>query len=321
MNLKRSGVEKMKEENDVDSFFDDTFNNEDLIKKAKRKGNFRITGISLFVSICVLILIILLKLQLTPFLMHKKIVEKELYYELYGANVYTGPWEENYKLVGSTATAPKYKLLDGNLVNLGDVSLTSSVIETTVGKSKFEQFSYDGHRVMNFFHPALNYSSYVNDLDKLAEVNDGKLIEMGISFDKSYSYDEVVEMLPRGVKLQWNWVNTFSQDELNTINETNEENKEYATNFKASEVLGFPTIAKDGEQIENPVESFISTVNDASDQGGSYKEEFEVIHSSIKNKKVQIVGVVVVGDKQQLVTLKNKNYIKSSSFGAIVDEY
>lgn len=306
MSLKRSGVEKMKEENEVDSFFENTLNNKDLIKKAKRKGNFRITGISLLASLCLLALLLLLKLQLTPYLMHKQIVEKDLYAELYGANTHLGLWTETYKLLGSTAVAPKYKLLNDKLVPLHEVSLNSSEIETTVAG-----YSYDGNRVMNFFHPSVNYKTYANDLKNLSKVEDGKLIELGISFDRAYSYEDVVSMLPKDVKLQWNWVNIFYEDEL----------KDERASFEESEVFGFSTITKDGKTLKKPEQQFMSTLNDASTKGGKHKKEFKELYTLLKNKNIGIVGVVIVGDKKQLATLENKTYVKASSFGVMTNQY
>ena len=306
----------MKEDHEIDSFFDSTFNDTDLIKSAKRKSYFRITGVSLLVSICVVILLILLKIQLTPYFMNQKMIEKELFYEIYGANTYTGAWTEQYKLVNSSAVAPKYKLLNGKPVHLGDISFDSSPIEVTVGNSEFEQFSYQGHRVMNFFHPSFEYPKYSNDLSKLDNVNDGKLIELALSFDQSYSYEEVVSMLPKDVTLQWNWVNTFSSEEVEGLKTTGSEI------FQEHNVAGFPSISKAGELMANPVNSFMETLDLARSKGGSYKEEFEHIYNVLKDDQdIKIIGVVVVGDKQQLKSLINQNYIKASSFGAIIDEY
>ena len=304
----------MKEDHEIDSFFDSTFNDTDLIKSAKRKSYFRITGVSLLVSICVVILLILLKIQLTPYFMNQKMIEKELFYEIYGANTYTGAWTEQYKLVNSSAVAPKYKLLNGKPVHLGEVSFDSSPIEVTVGNSEFEQFSYQGHRVMNFFHPSFEYPKYSNDLSKLDNVNDGKLIELALSFDQSYSYEEVVSMLPKDVTLQWNWVNTFSAEEIEGLKATGSEL------FQEHNVAGFPSISKAGELMANPVNSFMETLDLARSKGGSYKEEFEHIYNVVKADQ-DIIGVVIVGDKQQLKSLINQNYIKASSFGAIIDEY
>lgn len=319
----------MKEDHEIDRFFDSTFNDKNLIKSAKRKSYFRITGVSFLVSICVFILLVLLKVQLTPYLMDKKMAAKELYYEIYGANIYTGTWTEHYKLVGSSAIAPKYKLLNGKPVNLGEVSLETSNIEITVGNSEFAQFSYTGNRVMNFFHPSLQYHQYANDLNELNKVNDGKLIEMALSFDQAYTYNEVVSMLPKDVSLQWNWVNAYSTEELEGLKGSNLSNSENpATILKEHEVAGFPSISKAGEKIKNPVNSFIETLDLSLSKGGSFKEDFEYIynvlkkdHASLTNENVEIIGVVVVGDKQQLTSLLDKNYINASSFGASIDWY
>lgn len=318
----------MKEDHEIDRFFDSTFNDEDLIKSVKRKSYFRMTGVSFLVSICVLILLVLLKIQLTPYLMNQKMVAKELYYEIYGANIYTGTWWEQYKLVGSSATAPKYKLLNGKLVNVGEVSLDTPNIEISIGNSEFEQYSYGGNRVMNFFHPSLQYQKYADDLNELNKVNDGKLIEMAISFDQAYTYKEVVSMLPHDVSLQWNWVDTYSTEEIDGLKDPSPTESGNLIPLKEHEVAGFPTISKTGEQIKNPIHSFISSLDLAISKGGTYKEEFEHIHNVLKkdhtsltNKNIKIIGVVVVGDKQQLQALRDEKYIKSSSFGTIIDRY
>lgn len=316
----------MREEHEMDSFFDSIVDEKNLINAAKRKSYFRIMAVSFFVSMCVLILMVLLKIQLTPYFMNQKMIEQELYYEIYGANIYTGTWTEQYKLVNSSAVAPKYKLLNGRPVNLGEISFDSSPVEITVGNSEFAQFTYSGNRVMNFFHPSLQYPKYENALNELNNVNDGKWIELGLSFDQPYAYEEVVSMLPKDVTLQWNWVNTFSEEEIKAFNS---EQAEYTDAILQEHVVaGFPSILKDGATIKEPVNSFITTLDLARSKGGSYKEEYEYIYNTLKNNQdsltnenIKIIGVVVVGDKQQLKSLINQHYIKASSFGAIIDKY
>lgn len=313
----------MKEDHEIDRLFDPTFNDKDLIKSAKRKSYIRMTGISFLVSICALALLLLLKIQLTPYLMDQKMTVKELHYEIYGANIYTGAWTERYKLVGSSATAPKYKLLNGKPVLIGEISLDTSDREITVGSSELVQFSYSGNRVMNFFHPAVQYEQYAHDLNELNKVNDDKWIELALSFDQPYTYEEVVSMLPADVTLQWNWVNAFSAEEIESLQASNQVDSEYPPIFKEQDVAGFPSISKSGETIQDPVNAFIETLDLAREKGGSYQEDYEHMYNTLKKdpKTIEIIGVVVVGDKQQLQSLINQNYIKASSFGAIIDQY
>ncbi|WP_042347645.1 anti sigma factor C-terminal domain-containing protein [Bacillus massiliigorillae] len=319
----------MREDHEVDHLFDPTFNEENLIKSAKRKSYVRIIGVSFLVSSCVITLLIVLKLQLTPYFINQKITAKELYYEIYGANTYTGNWTEQYKLIGSSANAPKYKLLSGKLVNIGEVSFDSPTIEVNVGKSVFEEYSYSGYRLMNFFHPSISYIQYANDLAKLNQVNEGKLIEMALSFDRDYSYNEVISMLPKEVTLQWNWINAYSKEEIEGLKESKTKFAESPNIIlKENQVAGFPSISKSGENIKDPVNTFIETLEIATSKGGSYKEEFKTIQSVLKQghptllkDNVRIIGVVVVGDKHQLKQLLNKTYIKASSFGVITDKY
>lgn len=319
----------MKEDHEIDRLFDPSFNEKDLIKLAKRKSYFRITGVSLLVSLCVVALLVLLKIQLTPYVMSNKMAAKELYYDIYGANTYVGAWTEQYKLIGSSAEAPKYKLLNDKPVYLGEVSFDSSDLNITIGNSEFAQFSYSGNRVMNFFHPALQYEKYANDVNLLDKVNDGKLIEMALSFDKGYTYDEVVSMLPENVTLQWSWIDAYSNDELAGMKASKNLHAEYPTTIlKEYEVPGFPSISEAGETIDNPVAEFLDTLDLAQSKGGSYKNDFTHIYETLKKdnhsltaENVKIIGVVVVGDKQQLASLSDQPYIKASSFGAIIDQY
>ena len=319
----------MKEDHEIDRLFDPAFNEQDLIKSAKRKSYFRMTGVSFLVSVCVVTLLILLKIQLTPYVMNHKLVAKELYYDIFGANIYVGAWDEQYKLIGSSAEAPKYKLLNGKPVHLGEISLDSSDRVITIGNSEFAQFSYNGNRVMNFFHPSLSYEKYANDLQELNKVNEGKVIEMALSFDQAYTYSEIVSMLPEDVTLQWNWVNTYTKEELEAMKASDRLYAEYPTTIlQEHEVAGFPSISEAGEVIGNPVDDFLETLDLAQSKGGSYKEEFAHIYetlnkenTSLTNENVEIIGVVVVGDKHQLASLMNKTYIKASSFGAIIDQY
>ena len=319
----------MKEDHDIDRLFDPTFNEKDLIKSAKRKSYFRITGVSLLVSLFVIALLVLLKIQLTPYVMSNKMAAKELYYDIYGANTYVGAWNEQYKLIGSSAEAPKYKLLYDRPVYLGEVSTRLQELNITLGNSDLAQYSYSGTRVMNFFHPALRYEKYANDLSLLNEVNDGKIIEMALSFDKAYTYEEVEAMLPENVTLQWSWVDAYSSDELGGMKASNSEHASYPTTIlKEYEVPGFHSFTEAGEPLDNPVDEFLSNLDLAQDKGGSYKDEFTHIYETLKKdntsltaENIEIIGVVVVGDKQQLTSLINQPYIKASSFGAIIDLY
>lgn len=318
----------MKEDQDIDQLFDPTFNGKDLIKSAQRKSYVRITGVSLLVSICVLALLVLLKLQLTPYLVSQREAAQELYYEIYGANTYTGAWTEQHKLIGSSATAPKYKLVNGKPVYLGEVTLDTSSKEVTIGNSQFEQFTYVGNRVMNFFHPSLNYTSYENDLNELSHVADHKWIEMGLSFDRDYTYEEVVSMLPKDVTLQWSWVNDYSNEYIQELNASEYNDSGEDALFTEWEVAGFSSISKNGEKIEDPVNEFIETLEFAQDKRGPYKDDYQNTYETLKQgdaslttKDIKVIGVVVVGDKQQLSQMLEKDYIKASSFGAIIDKY
>ena len=82
--------------------------------------------------------------------------------------------------------------------------------------------SSNGQREMMFYIPEINYNEKIlNDLPSLSEMDPGKLVEMGISFDKSYSLEEVKSMLPEGLKQVWYWVDTYNNKDRYRITSYN----------------------------------------------------------------------------------------------------
>ncbi len=317
----------------MDELFD--FENADtkkMIKEAKGKNYARIALISLSMVVYIFGLIYLEKIQITPYLLNNKISEIDSYYNVFGANIHLGMWDEEYRFIGSNAAAPKYKIIDGKPVSLGEVKVP--------GKVNFNEFSlnsnwpttdtkdvftYDGVRKLQFYHPAITYEAYKNDMSLVADIPDYKKVEIGISFDKPYTLKEVQNMLPKNVNFQWAWVNTYDETTLQGLKAS-----EGTPSIVISEehAAGIHLYNQVGELIDNPAEKFVESLELALRNKSDYYNDLKVVDDFLKqeNEKINtdnimIVGAVITGNPKDILSIQNQVYVKAAVLGAVVDNY
>ncbi|MEH7074266.1 anti sigma factor C-terminal domain-containing protein [Neobacillus drentensis] len=165
----------------------------------------------------------------------------------------------------------------------------------------------DGERSMLFYVPQYRYKSYANDLSELKEYPNDKYIELGISFDKSYSLNEVKKMLPKSVHPMWYWVNDYP----NKADERNEPESGqwlfgiYDPSSKVGQAMSSTKIKSEA--------NFLKRLRKFD------KSEYELVKN--RQRDGFIIGVVVTGTKDALLELKDQPYVKASSIGAVVDKY
>ena len=66
---------------------------------------------------------------------------------------------------------------------------------------------------MEFYHPSIKYEGYINDLKNLDEIGNNKVMEISLSFDKTYRLEEIRNMISSDVTLNWYWVDTFTEND------------------------------------------------------------------------------------------------------------
>lgn len=313
----------MKDNHELDDLFSFEKNEKNLITKAKRKSTIRMACISGLVSLLVLTLIVLVKLQVTPWLLNKELIAQETYYEVYGANLFVGPWEESIQIIGSKATAPQYKLLDGRPVYRGSISNDSDKFEVHLSPNEYETYRYLGGKVMNFIHPKVKINPVPNELKNIDVFRDHQMIEMGLSFDRAYSLDEVKAMLPKDLPLQWAWVDVYSDEEVDSL----QTSESPANVFMENEVIGFSMVDETGITLENPVKEFMESVMYGKNHMGPYKRDMKTLYETLSKQgevdetNIKIIGAVVVGEKETLKQIQNESSIRASSTGAVVDSF
>lgn len=317
----------MEEDEILEDIFE--FNNEkNIIKKAKRHSYIRITLISGLVSIIGITFLIILKLQITPFLLNKEILAKDAYYQVYGANSYLSPWNTDIALIGSTATSTQYKLLNGHPVFKKLITLDTTPHETYIESAPNKTFTYYGQNVMNFYHPKIDYENVAHDDLLRNKTLDNKLFEVGISFDKDYTISEINAMIPKGLTIQWYWLDTFSNEEISNMQSSVQtDTKISGYVFKEDEVIGIKTFSNTGEKFSNPTKEFVNSIQYLIENNRAYKTEMQVILDSITTNKeldkskINIIGAVVVGNATTLSKLAKEPFVRASSFGANIDSY
>lgn len=313
----------MKDNHELDDLFSFEKNEKNLITKAKRKSTIRMASISGLVSLMVLTLIVLVKLQVTPWLLNKEMIAQETYYEVHGANLFVGPWEESIQIIGSKATAPQYKLLDGRPVYRGEISNDSDKFEVHLSPNEYETYRYLGGKVMNFIHPEVKINQVPNELKNIDVFRDHQMIEMGLSFDRAYSLDEVKAMLPKDLPLQWAWIDVYSDEEVDSL----QASESPANVFMENEVIGFSMVDETGITLEDPVKKFMEAVMYGKNHTGPYKRDMKTLYETLSKQgevdetNIKVIGAVVVGEKEALKQIQNEPSIRASSVGAVVDSF
>lgn len=318
-----------------------------VIKKAKRKTTIRNTMISLGVTVIVLFGGILGNAHLTSWLAMRGLDEERIMMGISSPNLHELRTELDLGLLSGKVEINTYKVVEGvpvvwdtKKLDFGmssRFSLLSSghsfifVPDPVMTSEKYPYYrgynSQNGQREMLFYVPGVNYNGKVlNDLPALEQMDSSKLVEMAVSFDKSYTQAEVEKMLPTNLTQVWYWVDTYdNKKKLENIPNDSGPNK-YALPESAGGVYGY------GGQWEGlfkaKPEDFVQLLEYGLQKKGKYYSEFERITNYLKKDKetpnandIQLLGVVVTGTAKELQSLQGKPYVSAAVLGAIADKY
>ncbi|OMD85071.1 MULTISPECIES: anti sigma factor C-terminal domain-containing protein [Paenibacillus] len=318
-----------------------------VIKKAKRKTMIRNTIISLVVTVLVLFGGMLGNAHLTSWLAMRGLDEERIMMKISSPNLQELRTELDLGFLSGKVELSTYKVVEGvpivwdtkklyfdmgsrfSLLNRGYSSI--NVPDPVMTQQNYEYYrgynSQNGQREMMFYVPGVNYNEKVlNDLPSLEQMEPGKLVEMAVSFDKSYTQVEVEKMLPAGLSQTWYWVDTYdNKKNLEFIRNDSSPNK-YALPESARQVYGY---GGEWEGLFKPKpEDFLQSLTYGLQMKGKHYGEFERISNYLKKDKaapdasdVQLLGVVVTGTAKELQSLKGKPYVNTAVLGVIVDKY
>lgn len=324
---------------------------EKSVKKAKRKANGKIVFITLIVLCSVTIVVALLNSKMTMYFESKVRESTSSLYEISKPNKFIGKYERYPGLLGGESHFTTYKIIEGKVVYTGEDRFGYGLFRNEIlpeGTAAPEIIGFEsnieedlqsqlynelGQREMVFFYPSLQYKTYRNDLTLLDEIGENKVMEVALSFDRSYTFEEVKSMIPNQLHLTWLWVDDIDekkddlQSDMIDVNKGKVIGKQNQVRSEHS-AYGVSLIDENGQPIEDPVQNFISEIKMGKDFKTIWQADFQNLYKTLSGEDgklteddLQFLGAVVTGDAKTLSTLKKLPFIKASSIGVITDKY
>ncbi len=316
--LKRCiGENIMKKTNDeLDSIFD-----EKSLHRTLRKAKYRAISRTIFISALVVSFIIGIFVKGNNYFINtqgEKIADRLITenYVRMSPNTFTSTDTISIGVLKGTIKSEVFKVIENKVIPwdteeitydlLGNLNASFSMSSTIVNETTVYHVP-NGQREMLFYVPKYKYKLYANDFDMIKKYPNNKYMEMAISLNKNYTLKEVQKMLPTSTHQTWYWVDNYGKS---TGYRNNPENGRWLLGIsKPSPQLG-------AKLTTTKIKTEADFLNELqkTDPG-------EVKNLKNRQKNGLIIGVVVTGTKEELLSLKNKPYVKAASLGAVVDKY
>lgn len=293
-----------------------------VIKKAKRHTILRNVGISFLVTIIVIGVGTWLNIALLNRAWEEAYRDISFFQEISGPDQQIIDFQETEGFLTGSFSYTTYKVIDGVPVVTGNQGYNYNILghfsrsggdwsPISVGANIYNPQT--AQRDMKFYPPQAQYIHYKNELPTIVKMSDKQEIEVAISLDKPYTFDELNAMLPKGVKPTWYWVNTSSKTDVSFRAKTDSPYYEYEVyGFKASS----PTSLK----------QFVKNFNDGLKQNVKFHSEYQRIADLLSNggpikaSDVQINGVVVQGTPSQMKVMEGQPYVKAATLGTVANQ-
>ncbi|WP_246942955.1 anti sigma factor C-terminal domain-containing protein [Bacillus pinisoli] len=317
---------------------------EKIVKKAKRKTIVRNILISLLVMIVLIVALGFSWLSMMRANQEKAMRDVELFSHITRPNVE----ELGFQSLGNGLFEGilyynRYKEIEGIPVDWSQEVVTYSLfggVSKLLGDHTPIQLTdrNDGmtryfdretkQRIMEFYHPLIQYDFIRNDVAKVKELPKETLVELALSFNKKYTPEEVRKLMPDGVTVKWFWVDTYSNldmlkgEEFET--EAGEIEKIPAVPELANDIYGFEEFQEDPSLSK---ERFIEDIKAGLHvREGKYFSEYQRINNylmgdstELSSDQIYILGVVVTGTAEEMKELEKLEFFRSAVLGVTVD--
>lgn len=323
-----------------------------MLRKARRKSLFRTSTISLIIAS------LLLATIASFFLLHKREWSSQLSYELHnqisGPNVLVADRIFYDWVFKGTSEIQTYKLLKGVPVPWERIVVESNWYtwwreeEPMLGSSTVQIVNPETNqinhyhpkslkKVLQFYYPKIKYPVMKNELNQLDKISSNKYVELGISFDRSYSFEEIQHILPKDVELAWCWVDTYQYTD-ESIKGHEQSMQDFAkthglradfSNSATNDVYGFQVSDPEGrKRNEQTFIKDLETLKNYNKGYIRYQQDAEMVYNALRGNKtkvtkedIRIIGAVVVGTPNQLKQLQNQKFVRAAVIGATVDPH
>ncbi|MFS7407990.1 sigma factor regulator N-terminal domain-containing protein [Carnobacterium maltaromaticum] len=156
--------------------------------------------------------------------------------------------------------------------------------------------------------PASNEAQSLKDMPN-------HLAEVGITFDKPYTYQEIQKMIPKNLLINWYWIGTNAHFDTTVL----------------SSYLGINANEQNGSLTKSDYNHFIKQLNKANKQMGYqlnndavsyslYEDGVAVTeeHSTLETAKFS--GIILSGSTENFKSLENKPWLYASSVGIVIEK-
>jgi hypothetical protein len=326
----------------MDNNLDELFN-EDKLMKAIRKGKLKSTIRTITISLVVTLLVIAigsyLNTKISLKLSDQAFKQNQEWVKLTVPNGYISESKDTLGFLGGKGTYKISKVIGNKPVEIQEnesvfsyfqnnrllsfLGLSSNYPVTRYqGSGHYAgewpvNYTQSGYRRMMFFHPEINYRGYKNDLSELDKISDDKIIELAISFDKSYKQVDAQFLLGK-IEPTWYWLDVYTKEDMNRFKQDADMYAGAGAYIDEFNAIGVNVKPK---HFDTSYNELLSVLKDPYFK--SYNEKYtEMMAKGYKTySDVSILGCIVYGTKSQLKELIGNPHIKASSFGVITNIY
>ncbi|MBW8351584.1 anti-sigma factor [Bacillus sp. IITD106] len=300
---------------------DDSFS--DLVKKAKRKSIKRTIIISVLVTIGILVLLWAL-LYMGQYFMYERMYKDadatSDYYQMYGANVYSGGATYDYFFVAGRSNVSAYKEVNRHLINWLSTSTFHTILGTkeTLNNSSLIEVNnntYNNNYKMVKFHLP-KVKAIHNDLNYLKSLPGFYSVEVALSFREEITLSEVNQIFPTA---SWIWL---LQDRLYEEAKSKGETTRGPLSFKkdlseinGDDALGFPV--EPNKPFIEGAERYISFLQEKSNELVGAKEALGSLKQQDPNQ-IHVAGVILTGTVNDVLSYATKEHVRVVRTGIIV---
>lgn len=309
-----------------DHELNEIFNEDNLnmaIKQGKKRSTKKTVIISLLVAVTVFIVIFITNAMVTIKLSNTAFEFNKANIKLHVINGYISKSSDSMGFLGGKSEYAVTREIGGKPVVLENrvslfgltpplsISRNRGVYGVDASEWKINYWE-NGNRKMIFFHPEISYKEYKNDLNELDKISGDKLIELGLSFDKSYKLADIPTILPN-VKKSWYWVDAFRKSDIEQYKRDVKEYGAKSSFIYEDDVLG---VSDNGNYSD-----LLDLLKSSKDKKYNEIHNELLIKGYTESSNVPILGAVVYGAKDELKSLIGNPHIKAASFGVVVDKY
>jgi hypothetical protein len=176
------------------------------------------------------------------------------------------------------------------------------------GNGQYAVDAVTKRKVPVFYNP--NISKYdmkeVNDSAKVASMKN-YVAEVGVTFDKAYSYKEIQKMVPKELLTAWYWMTPASKVDY-TLDDSNQ-------------LVGINGEEDTGKIRNENWSEFKDSAKRLSTKSylvGAFRKDVKVAGKAKSLDEAKFSGIILTGKSENFKTLVGKSWVKTASSGATI---